>query len=153
MNVDVLYDVRENLGKVMILVGVVLVVLGLLSLSTMGSAFSAVNLFFGLLFVSLGFLVHIGVFSGGFRSLNGFGTILICLSVVFFVFAAVVFQFQDIGIVGYVQEVFKGARLPFYRMLISTNRPYSWLSYLCVIIGGVLLFAGLTFKVYSFLRS
>lgn len=145
--------VRENFGKFMIIVGVLLVVVGLLLLSSVGSAFSASSFFFGLLFVIFGFFVQLGVFSGGVRSLGGLGTLFVCLSIVFFTFGVVIIQFQNINVIGYVQEVFRGARLPFYRMLIATDRPYWWLSDFCVHLGLVLLVVGLAFKVYSIFRG
>lgn len=145
--------IRENFGEVMIVIGVLLVVVGLLFLSTVGTVYSAASLFFGLLFVIFGFFVHLGIFSVNFRSLSGFGTFLLCLSVVFIVFAVVLVQFQNINVVGYVQEVFRGARLPFYRMLITTDRPYLWLSDIFMHVGLYFFVAGLVLKVYSFFRG
>jgi hypothetical protein len=72
---------------------------------------------------------------------------------VLFIFSVVLIQFQNINVIGYVQEVFRGARLPFYRMLIATDRPFLWLSDFCVHVGLIFLVLGLAFKVYSFFRA
>lgn len=147
------YGIEENFGEVMIVMGVLLLVIGVLFFSTVGSVYSAVSFFFGLLFVFFGFLIHLEVFSGGLRSLSGLGTTLLCFSVVLFVFSVVVAQFQNIKVIGYVREVFRGAPLPFYRMLIDVERPYLWVSNLCLYFGLYFFGAGLALKVYSFFRS
>jgi hypothetical protein len=153
MDLDFSDYIEENLGKIMIVVGVLLVIGGVLWLSTVGTVYSAGSFFFGLLFVIFGFFVHLGVFSGGLRSLSGFGTVLICFSVVFFVFAVVLVQFQNINVIGYVREVFRGAPLPFSRMVIATDRPYLWLSDFFMHFGLYFFVAGLILKVYSFFRG
>jgi len=152
ISLDVADSVTENLGKTMILVGLTLLIVGLLLLNSFGSVLSAGSLFFGVLFLVYGFFVQVGFFSGNLRSLNGLGTVFVCISVAFFAFSVVVIQFLDITVIGYVQEIFHGARLPFFRPLISSQRPYMWLSGLCINLSLVFFVAGLVLKVYHFLK-
>ncbi|MEM4713060.1 MAG: hypothetical protein QXQ61_00760 [Candidatus Bathyarchaeia archaeon] len=130
-----------------------MIIVGVSLFSTIGSVYSAGSLFFGIMSCIFGLFLQLGVFSEGFRSIGGLGTLFICISIALFVFAAVIIQFQDINVVGYVQEVYKGGRLPFYRLLIATDRPYLWLSDIVVDVGICFLVAGLAFKVYSFFKA
>jgi len=152
MDLSFLDFVTENFGKIMIFGGVGLLIIGFLTLNSFGTLWSAISLFFGILLFAYGFFALFGFFSGNLRSLNGLGTILICISVVFFALSLVVFQFLDITVVGWVQEVFRGGRLPFLRPLLSSERPYLWLSGLSVEVALTFLVIGVVLKVYYALR-
>jgi hypothetical protein len=150
---DLLYQIRENFGKFMIVIGVLMIIVGVSFFSTTGSVISAASLFFGFLLFIFGFFFLLGVFSGGFRSIDGLGMLFVCFSIVLIVFGLVIMQFQEINVVGYVQEVFKGGRLPFYRLIIATDRPYLWLSDVCLHVGLCLFLIGLAFKAFSFFKG
>jgi hypothetical protein len=152
MGLSFLDFVTENFGKIMVFGGVGLLIIGFLMLTGFGSLWSAISFFFGILLLAFGFFAVFGFFSGNLRSLNGLGTILICISVVFFALSLVVFQFLNIVVVGWMQEVFRGARLPFFRPIWSSERPYLWLSWLSIEVALTLLVIGVVLKVYYALR-
>ena len=143
--------VTENFGKIMVFSGVVLLIIGFLLLTGFGSMWSAISFFFGVLLVAFGFFAMFGFFSGNLRSLNGLGTILICLSVVFFALSLVVFQFLNIVVIGWLAEVFRGGSLG-ARALLSSERPYLWLSGLSMDVALMLFVIGVVLKVCYALR-
>jgi len=151
MGLSFLDFVTENFGKIMVFSGVGLFIIGFLLLTGFGSMWSAISLFFGILLVAFGFFALFGFFSGNLRSLNGLGTILICLSIVFFALSLVVFQFLNVVVVRWLQEVFRGGSLG-ARALLSSERPYLWLSGLSMEAALALLVIGVVLKVYYALR-
>jgi len=145
--------IRDYIGKIMVLTGVVLLITGVLAINSFGSVFSAGSLFLGILFAVFGFFVQVGFFSGNLRSLNGAATILICISIVFLAFSLVIIEFLEARLVGYVQMIFHGAPLPFSKAVISTNRPFLWLSSLSLQVGFVFFIAGIALKAFHVLKS
>jgi len=144
----VVYDyIRDYLGKIMFLIGVVLLVVGVLTLNLYGSILSAGSLFCGILFTIFGLFVQLGFFSGNLRSLGGAGTILICVSIVFLAFSLVIIEFLDVSSAKIVPWIYRGAVLG-YIVRMSSERPYLWLSALFMQSGLALFITGIVFKIF-----
>jgi len=143
---------KDNAGKVVILAGIGLVVIGVLAQNSFGTIESAMSFFFGFLFIFYGFFIQVGLFQVKLRSLGGIGTLLLCVSVGFFALAIVAVQFQDLRILRAVQEFFKGARLPFSRVLVASERPYLWLFSVSLQYCVAFFVAALVFKILHALR-
>jgi hypothetical protein len=146
---DVVDYLKENFGKLLILLGIAAFISGLLLLETFGSVWSAIGFFFGIVLVASGFFFELELFSD-IRSLAGLGSILIFASIIFFALSVSFFQFLEISSVSYIQEIFKGAVLPFSRAILHTSRPYVWLCSLFFWAGFSLLIFGLVVKIINF---
>jgi uncharacterized membrane protein HdeD (DUF308 family) len=138
--------VRDNLGKIMIGVGILAVIFGIFMLDSFGTFASVSSLFIGVLLIVYGFFLQVGLFSVKWRSMNGIGTVLLCISVGFFALAIVALQFQIVHAESAV-EVFRGLVIPFMRL--SGTRPFVYLFALCLQIGLGVLAAGIALKIYS----
>lgn len=136
----------DYVGKVMFLVGVILLVTGILTLNMTGSTISAGSLFIGILFIVFGLFVQMGFFSGRIRSFGGVGTILICLSIILVSFSLAVSEFVNITGYDVVLDVFRGAVMG-SQLIMYAERPYLWLSVICLQFGIGFFFAGLAFKI------
>lgn len=143
---------RDNLGKTVFLVGVLFLVAGMLTYNGFGSLIFAVVFSLGLVFTSFGLLTQLGFFSGGFRSLGGVGTVLICLAIVFVASSIVLFGFLSIESVRVVASIFKGAILG-YKVVFSWERPYLWLSVLLMRLGIGAFSLGVLFKIIHAVRG
>lgn len=143
---------KEHLGKIVFLIGVVLLVLAILFFSQLGSLESAFSLFFGLILVFFGIFAEIGVFSVKLRSLVGVSTVLICASVVLFAFSIAIIQFVDVKITGYIQEVFKGAPTEFVRIIFHSERPFLGLVRLLILASILTFVAAILLRVFQALR-
>mgnify|MGYP006267259127 CR=1 FL=1 len=148
---EILDYISDYIGKIMFLTGTVLLVIGALAMNLYGSILSAGSLFFGILFVVFGLFTQLGFLSGKIRSLNGAGTLLICLSIVLAAFGLVVVEFVDVTSKGVVAEIFRGAVMG-YRLLLSSDRPYVWLSVICIQVGIGFFLAGLALKIIHLIR-
>lgn len=146
---DVLDYLGENFEKLLIVLGIAALVSGLLLLETFGSVWSAICFFFGIVLVASGFFFEFELFSN-IRSLAGLGSVLIFASIIFFALSVSFFQFLEISSVSYVQEIFKGAALPFSRAILHTDRPYLWLCGLFFWAGFSLFISGLVVKIIDF---
>ena len=144
--------VMDEMGKIMLLIGIALLVVGLLAFNSFGSVLSAGSFFFGILFIVFGMLVQLGFFPRDLRSLSGVGTILICLSIVFITFSIVVAEFVEMDLVRIVPSIFKGAIIG-YRALMESERPYLWLSTLFMQFGLATLIIGIVLRIFNALRS
>jgi hypothetical protein len=149
---SVYYYVREYLGKIMILIGVVLLVLGVLSLNLFGSIYSAGSLFFGIILLFFGFFAQLGFFWGNLRSLGGVGTILICVSVASFALSIAVAQFLEVRSIAYGPVISHGTVLGWAGFLI-TDRPFTWMSDVLMQLGLTLLVIGIVLKIVHALGS
>ena len=152
MAIDVFKEYLEDYsGSIMIIAGVLLLVVGLMSYNTFGSLLSAATLFFGIIFVSFGFFARLGFFYSRLRSLNGLGTILVCISVVFFALSVAFMEFQAVKGVRTVPDYFRGF-LRGYSVIVTTHRPYVWLGVTSIWVGLASFLAGLIVKVYCALK-
>ena len=148
---EILDYISDYIGKIMFLIGASLLLVGVLTLNLYGSVLSAGSLFSGILFVIFGMFVQLGLLSGEIRSISGAGTVLICLSIVFVAFGLVVVEFVDVTSKGVVADVFRGAVLG-YRLLLSSDRPYVWVSVICLQAGIGFFLAGLALKIIHAVR-
>lgn len=150
MHVDLVavYDyIRDYSGKIIFLIGVVLLIVGVLALNLYGSILSAGSLFFGILFTVFGLFVQLGFFSGNLRSLGGVGTILICVSIIFLAFSVVMFEFLEVSSAGIVPWIYHGY-VRGYIVIMSSERPYLWLSALFMQSGLALFITGIVLKIF-----
>jgi hypothetical protein len=149
MAIDILKEyLHEYSGNIMIFSGILLLVVGLLYVDTWGSPVSVVAFFFGIVLFTFGLFARVGLFSLKLLSLNGLGTILICVSVAFLALCFAVTEFQAVASVVTVYQMGPGGKVIPYQEVI-TYRPYVWLSFNLIEVGLPLLFAGLIAKAYS----
>jgi hypothetical protein len=150
---DVVYYVEENLGKLMFLIGIMLLLVGVLSFNGFGSIMSAASVFFGIVCAVFGLFLQLGVFSVEFRSLNGVSIILFCVSIVCLAFSFAVLEFLSTTIVDW--DIFfmgHGGRFFFTPDLVS-ERPYLWVSGIFMLLGLALLIIGIVVRIYNSLKS
>jgi hypothetical protein len=136
----------ENFGKFSIVIGVILFFSGLLLFNTFGSFWSALSLFFGIVLAAFGLFFQLELFSD-LRSLSGFGSILIFVSIAFFALSISFFQFLEVASFWVIHEIFKGGALPFSKVIMHTERPYLWLCGLFFWLGVLLFVGGLVVKI------
>jgi len=144
-------SVRDNVGKIMFAVGVVLVIAGVLTLNLNGSILSAGSLFFGIVLVVFGLFTQMGFFSGNLRSLGGMGTILICVSIIVIACAIVILEFQQVDLVRFVPVVDKGSIIT-WRAVLSSDRPYLLMSVLLAETGVAVFVSGIALKIVHAVR-
>ena len=144
--------VRQNLSKIMIGAGILGVIFGIFMLDTFGTLASATGVFIGVLLIAYGFFIQIGLFSVKWRSINGVGTVLLCISVGFFALAIVALQFQVVSAEA-VREVAHGFLMPFTRLKLTANRPFVYLFALGSQIGLILFVTSIALKIFSHLRQ
>jgi hypothetical protein len=151
---------RDNLGKVLIALGIVFFVSGIMLLSTFYFELSALSvavptvpMFLGVMFIAYGFFVQVGLFSGRWRSINGLGTILLCISVAFFALALTAIQIQLVT--GFQVEDMpsrSGGTSSFSMLFPYSTRPFLSLFGLGLELGVAFFVAGIMVKAFSFLR-
>lgn len=144
---------KEYSGKIMFLIGIVLLAVGLLFLNSLGSPLSAASLFFGIILVAFGLLIQVGFFYGNLCSVNGLGVFLICLSVVLFAFAIAILQFVEISGVHFIPIIWRGEPPAGYKVRFDYERTYVWLSALLLRVSLVSLIVGLVTKAYYALKT
>jgi len=144
--------IEDNIGKIMFVAGAFLLIVGVLTLSMLGSVLSAGSLFLGMLFTVFGLFVQLGFLSENLRTLGGAGTVLICLSIVFVAFSFAVFEFLDVVKTYTVAEIFKGFIVG-WKLMIITEPSYAWLSSFSMQVGIVSFVLGVLFKVVHSLRQ
>jgi hypothetical protein len=152
MAIDVFKEyLEEYSGSIMIIAGILLLIVGLMSYNTFGSLLSAATLFFGIIFVSFGFFARLGFFYLRLRSLNGLGTILVCISVVFFALSIAFMEIQAVKGVRTIPDVIRGIIRGYYDV-ITTYRPYVWLGATSIWVSLASFLAGLIVKIYCALK-
>jgi hypothetical protein len=129
----------------MFLIGAILLIVGALTLNRFGSLLSAGSVFGGILLVVFGLFVQLGFLSGNLRSLGGVGTILICLSIVLGAFSIAVVEFVEITGAQLVADIFRG--VVHWGVVFYSDRPYIWLSVLCMQFGIGFFVAGVVLKI------
>jgi hypothetical protein len=144
--------IEDNLGKIMVAVGVFLLVGAVFWLSALlGSFLSAASLFFGILFVFFGLSLQLGFFSGDQRNLGGVGTALISISVVCFAFSLAAAQFSEITKVLTVAEVFHGGLLGWWYTPI-TRPSYLWFTGIMIYSSLIAFVSGIALKVFHAIK-
>lgn len=147
---DVVDFLRENFGKFLIVLGLVLFFSGLLLFNTFGTFWSALSMFLGVVLAAFGFFSQLELFSD-LRSLSGLGNILLFVSIVFFALSFALFQFLEVTSFRVIRQVFQGGVLPFSRVILYTERPYLWLCGLFFWFGFFSFAGGLVIKIVRFL--
>jgi len=146
---DVLKEyLLEYSGNIMIFSGIVLFVVGLFFTETFGSPVSAIAFFFGITFFTFGLFARLGLFYSKLNSLDGLGTILICVSVALFALSFSLIVFQAVKSVTYIPVMGPGGRIT-YSPQINTYRPYAGFSLNLIAVGLPILFVALIAKGYS----
>jgi|YelNatPaOPRAMG01_1025707.scaffolds.fasta_scaffold15699_6 hypothetical protein len=143
------FYIKEHLGEILFLLGVVLLVIYFSTINTFGTVLSAASFFFGFPCVVFGVFVKLGVFSVKFRSLDGASVILICCSVVLFAFSISILEFLTTS-VGF--DIFAFRYKIYYVLVFDSRRPYLLVSNVSLLFALGLFLCGLLLKVYSILR-
>ena len=143
--------VRDNVGKIIFAVGVMLAIAGVLTLNLYGSWLSAGSLFFGIMLIVFGLFVQVGFFSGDLRSLGGVGTILICVSIIIVAYAIVILEFVKVDLVRFVPVVDRGSIIA-WRAVLSSDRPYLLMSVLLAESGLAVFASGIVLKIIHAVR-
>lgn len=149
---DFMDFLTENLGRILIAAGIISFVLGILSLTTIYTVVPAVALFLGPVLVAYGFFFQLGFFSVRWRSISGFGTVLLCASVVFFSLAFVAIQFQEIPFWFVRGEATHTTTMTEFFAIPWSIRPFFFIFDNGIQLGIVSLVAGLAFKAVGVLR-
>jgi len=151
--------VRDNLGKVMIAVGMLFSLLGVFMLATFYFTLPEIafvpliSLFSGVLFVVYGFFVQVGLFPARWRSMDGVGTVMLCVSVGFFALAISAIQVQLVtGFEMHGMPNRGGGESPFALFLPISVRPFLFLLGLGLQWGTVFLAASFLLKAFSHFR-
>jgi hypothetical protein len=150
MHVDLGYFmefVEEHIGKILFLTGAILLLIGVLLISPLGSIECACCIFFGSVFAIFGISAQLGFFSVKIRSLTGIGTILISISVIFFITSLILIQFIELEIVGYVGQVFHGTLTHLFRPIFHMERPFLSISSLLFWTSIALFIIGIILKI------
>jgi hypothetical protein len=150
---------KDNQGKILIAIGILLAVLGFGMQSTFYFVIptvgflSGVSLFLGIMLVVLGSFVHVGLFPVKWRSVDGLGTVLLCISVGFFALAIVAIQFQLVT--GFYEEgaPSPGGGVPYTMYIPISERPFLFLFGSGLQFGLAFLVASLIFKAFAYFRS
>lgn len=151
--VDFMDYVREYSGKIVFFIGVILLIIGVSTLTALGTQLSATSFFLGIIFVVFGIFAQIGLFSVNFRSWNGLGTILICISIILLAFSISVFQFINLKFLGHMQVGYRGRPMPFYRVFVHSEHSYILLGNFLARLGLVLLVVGILVKIFYARKS
>jgi len=144
--------IEDNLGKIMVLVGVLLLLCAVLWLAAfLGSLLSAISLFSGIVLVFFGLGLQLGFFSGDKRNLGGVGTILISVSVVCFAFSMAAAQFSEVTSVLAIPDVFKGGLFGWW--YVPVTRPaYAWFSGIMFYASLITFVSGIAFRVFHAIK-
>jgi hypothetical protein len=149
MAIDLLKEyLVEYSSGILFFAGVLLLTCGVLFLETFGSFLSAASLFFGIIFVAWGLFLRLGFFYLKIRSLDGLGTILVSISVVFLAFSMAVMTFMTVKSTVPVGIYLRGILLGYYTIL-NTYRPYVWLASISFWACVVSFLAGVIVKIFS----
>jgi uncharacterized membrane protein len=150
---------REYVGRILIGLGLVLIVVGIMALGTFYFSipgFAVVPilaLFLGQVFVVYGFFIQVGLFSGRWRSINGLGTVLLCLSVACFAMAVVAIQIQLVT--GFEHDVVfsHSSRITSTMFVPISLRPFLFLFDYGLELGTAFFVASLVLKLISFFKG
>ncbi len=148
---DLRSHLRDNGGIVVFVLGLIFLMMAVFSFSMLGSIVTAVTVFFGILMVFLGLPLQLGMFSAGLRSLSGLGMLFVSISVALFALSVAAWQFMEVSsvtIVPYLWEAFVRGHI----IYIYYERPYLFISYLCLESGLGLFIIGVGMKIASLLR-
>jgi len=142
----ILNFIKSSMHVIPFPLGVVLLVIGVLYKTSIGSWVSVTIMFFGMMLLFFSIFLKLGIFPTKLFSLAGLGTILICVSITSIILAIVLFQFFDVAVLGYARE-----RLgKYYKVTCVVWKPsYLELCTLLIQSGFVLFIAGMTMRLLS----
>lgn len=135
----------------MILAGIILLAVGILFVNIFGSIVSVFTFFFGIICVAYGLFARIGLFYIKFRSLNGLGTVLVCIGVAFLALSIALMEFLSVKGVYFNPIYYRGVFLGETES-ISLYRPYAWLSLSSLWVSFATFVAGLFVKLICYFR-
>jgi len=140
------HSIKSNVSMIFFLLGVALLVFGVLYKTSVGSWFSVLSLFFGIILSTFGMFLKLGMFSLKLRSVAGLGTILICASIISIALAIALFQFHDMTVLRYIQV--RGTR--YYKATCIAWEPtYLWLCSFLAYTSLVLMISGVVTSLFS----
>jgi hypothetical protein len=145
-------DIDERVGTFMFFIGVIMLIFGLLFLTPLGSIISACNIFVGITLSVFGLLIRLGFFYGKLLSLNGLGTLLICLSVVLFALSLSLMQFVKFDIHNIVPLIFRGAVIG-YKLATEYERIYVHLCSTLLRFALLFFIVGVIIKIYNVVKT
>lgn len=145
-------DIDERIGTLMFAAGGISIIVGLLFLSRLGSIISACGIFFGIIFMAFGILIHLEFFQGNLLSSNGLGTLLISLSIIFFALSISLMQFVRLDILNVFPLIFRGTVVG-YKLAAEYERIYVPICSVFLRLGLFSLIAGLFIKIYNAIKS
>lgn len=138
----------EYSSSILFFSGALLLIGGVLFLETFGSIISAGSLFFGIVFIAWGLFLRLGFFYTKLRSLDGLGTILVSVSVVFLALSIAVMTFLTVKNTIPVAIYLRGLLLGYYTIM-NTYRPYAWLAQISLWAFIISFLAGVIVKIFS----
>jgi hypothetical protein len=148
-----IYALKEYLQEyswgILAFSGIALLVVGLMFMQSFGSPLSMIGFFLGIILVTFGFFARIGLFSSKLGSLDGLGTILICVSVVFLSLSFAVIEFSAVAGYESIPIFSRSGKFIGMEQEPIIYRPYAWLSLTSIGIGLPIFLAGLIVKAYS----
>lgn len=137
--------IRDNIGKILVVLGIGFLVLGALFLSQISSAefwIVAVGVCIGIMLTSIGFLIEVDFYSSS--SLTGkLGAVLATTSAALFSIASLSITYRVVTGIRQGASNFRGMIEPF--LTVTTANPYAWLFFpfltagVCLLITGVIL--------------
>jgi len=142
---------EEYSGNILILAGIILLAVGVLYVNIFGSIVSVFTLFFGIVCVVYGLFARIGLFYIKLRSLNGLGTVLVCVAVAFLALSIALMEFLSVKGVYFNPIYYRGVFLGETES-IALYRPYAWLSLSSLWVSFATFVAGLLVKVICYFR-
>jgi hypothetical protein len=145
-------DIDERIGAFIFAMGGISLIVGLLFLSRLGSIVSACCIFFGITFTAFGLLIRLEFFHGNLLSLNGLGTLLISLSIIFFALSLSLMQFVRLDIRDVIPLIFRGTVIG-YKLAAEYERIYVPTCSFFLKLWLFSLIAGLLIKIYNAIKS
>lgn len=144
---------EESFWIILFTTGIILLMVGLMLITPLGSVGSALSLFFGVIMTSFGMLIKLGLYSTKITSFDGLGTILISISIVTFALSIALLQFLTLNVIEVVQQIFRGTPLNRYKVFYDVERPYGALSVALLKLSLIIFVSGLFIKAYNALKT
>ena len=150
---------RDNLSKIMIIAGMILIVFGIVFVGDYYfelpayAIISPVTMFAGIVFLVYGFFLQVGLFSVKWRSINGLGTLLLCAAVAFFALAIVSMQIQLVTGFLLKGEPSRSGGVNIFDAIPISVRPLLPIFGEALEFGAIFLTVSVILKVTSFLRA
>lgn len=138
--------IRDVIGKIMIVAGSFLLILAVALFSRAYQWLSAASFLFGVLLILVGIILHFESLTLKVPSLEGWGTILICISAMFMATAVVAFFFAVPGKPYLIPSSFRQGAPKI--VVITLAHPNAWLTPILACIGVGFLALGVFLKFF-----